>query len=129
MKKTNHIPDFKEKTMERTILAESRNIYVCPTHGWVGNRRYVDCPDCTGELEIFVPRSSVSILWKVLDTARAALALTQQIARFSKDGEMVDPEDGSEPYEFQLQDGDDAATTLHGIIDQARTILKGQNLV
>lgn len=43
--------------MERTILAESKNIYVCPTHGWVGNQRYVDCPDCAGELEIFVPRS------------------------------------------------------------------------
>ena len=52
------------------------------------------------------------------------LALVEQIARLSKDGEMVDPEDGSEPYEFQLQDGDDAAATLHGLIDQARTILK-----
>ena len=46
--------------MERTILAASRNIYVCPSHGWVGNRRYVDCPDCIGELDIFVPRSNES---------------------------------------------------------------------
>jgi hypothetical protein len=57
----------------------------------------------------------------------AALDLAQQIARFSKDGEMVDPEDGGEPYEFQLQDGDDAATTLHGLIDQARAILGGHD--
>lgn len=84
---------------------------------------YTDAPECADAIGRL--QTAICDARKLIGSGRCissqAVTMLQQIARMKTDSEIQDETDGE-----QCMEGDDAVSTVNGLIDQARGILSGE---